>query len=134
MDMGKFLTTHYIKWRNRREADGIMGRNDNSLAQWTRWLNTNAKDAGDYDEIPLSNMSRWWNNDGPPEERYLHTLAVSLGPEVYDAAGVPRRMPDNELLWDVAKWLYSGATEEDQDKIRGIIGGNNKEKVTVKNQ
>lgn len=75
-----------------------------------------------YLEVSQSDLAQWMDGIGTPTGDDLRTLAAKLGPEIYEALGIPRPSPEgqkvtisfNNLPPDIRQRLISAIVEADQ--------------------
>ena len=85
----KFMNMAFLKY------DAERGRKS-SQAEFAGWL-----------ELPPETISRYMRGLTTPSGVNLQKLADRLGPGIYDALGVPRRMPSEKRYPELARLLES---------------------------
>jgi len=82
--------------------------------------------------VPSTSLSAWINAQRLPVGDNLHKLAQVMGPEVYDIAGEPRRMPDDPILEFIADRWHE-LSDEAKDKIQQVVteGAAQEQKATT---
>jgi transcriptional regulator with XRE-family HTH domain len=84
-ELTKFLQDKYIeRWRKRGKRI--------SQNEWAREMDIN----------PAS-MSQWMTGTRLPTGENVHKLALNCGLEIYDILGLPRRMPSDRNLIEIAE-------------------------------
>lgn len=80
----EFLDRKFLDWqRDERERK--------TLAQFSEWL-----------EVSPNTLNNWLRRDKLPKGANIELLASKLGPEIYDALGIPR--PDPVLTGIIQNW------------------------------
>lgn len=70
-----------------------------------------------YLGVNNSTLSTWMRKERLPQGDHNYLLGQKLGPEYYDARGIPRPMPDSPWLRRIVDLaFYGGLTEEDLEK------------------
>lgn len=108
-DISELLSFSYVAFTEWELSTKTRIPSQNDFAQWIG--------------IPNTSLSVWINKVRTPTGKSIHVLAEKLGPDVYDALGQPRMMPNDKRLKKLAvNWFK--LDERTKKQIEEIVENN----------